>query len=66
MLDEFGDRLNWDYLSFYGKFDWTPELIDRHFDRFNRELIFKNEFFYLDFVMEVMDDELLDRGFEEG
>ena len=66
MLDEFGDRLNWDYLSFYGKFDWTPELIDRHFDRFNRELIFKNEFFYLDFVMEVMDDELMDRVFEEG
>jgi hypothetical protein len=65
MLDEFSDRLNWDFLSSSGKFEWTRELGNKHLHKFNQELLFRNESFYEFLIVHVLNVELLEKIFGE-
>lgn len=60
MLDEFTEKINWQVISKYGKFEWSPELIKKHFHRFDKELIFNHSSLYDKIIYPSLDDELFD------
>jgi hypothetical protein len=61
MLDEFLDNINWEVLSSYGNFEWSPELIKKHFHRFDKELIFSDPYLYENIIYPSLDDELFNK-----
>jgi hypothetical protein len=61
MLDEFTDKINWQVISNYGSFEWTPELIKKHFHRFDKEEIFTHPSLYDKIIYPSLDEELFNK-----
>ncbi len=63
MLDEFREYIHWDLLSEYGVIMWTPGIVHKYMHLMNKDVVFEDDSFMLDILMDNLDEKMVDMVF---